>query len=213
MISAAIVIRIQDKLTELWHQNKNGLLTSLPAGLVQNKNGLLTSLPAGLVQHQHSLNYQLWHHEDNVRDPEASDTTVARCKRLIDELNQRRNNTIEMLDNWIATDLADKKIEFEPRAKLNTETVGSVIDRLSIISLRRYHVLELLDSVVGPSWEHLVILEKYTTIVLLRSELARSLQELLDDIYSGRKRHHAYQALKLYNDPMFNHVLKRKTEP
>ena len=198
MISAAIVIRIQDKLTELWHLNKN------------DHYGLGY---AGLVQHQHSLNYQLWHHEDNVRDPEASDATVARCKRLIDELNQRRNHTIERLDNWVATDLADKKIESEPGAKLNTETVGSVIDRLSIISLRRYHVRELLDSVVSPSREHLVILEKYTTIALLRSELGSSFQELLDDIYSGRKRHHAYQALKLYNDPMFNHVLKRKTEP
>lgn len=133
-----------------------------------------------------------------ARDPEASDSVIADVKRRIDKLNQLRNDAIEAIDKSI------QPLKPLPGAKFNTETPGSVIDRLSILTLRIYHLAELLVS-LAPD-----IHEKYKTCVAQHSRLSRSLDELLEDIYAGRKQHIPFQQLKMYNDPNLNPVLARR---
>src|SRR3954466_15062602 len=94
---------------------------------------------------QLSYNYRLWHEEDKARSPTASDTEIAQVKRAIDKLNQQRNDWIEKLDDWITDDLSRGNITPPTSAPQNTETLGSTIDRLSILALRIYHLVEQRD--------------------------------------------------------------------
>jgi hypothetical protein len=42
---------------------------------------------------------------------------------------------------------------------------------------------------------------------LQHEDLSHSLQQLLSDIFAGRKRHKTYRQLKMYNDPTLNPYL------
>ena len=66
-------------------------------------------------------------------------------KRAIDKLNQQRNDWIEKLDDWITEELARRGVSAPAAAPQNTETLGSTIDRLSILALRIYHLVEQRD--------------------------------------------------------------------
>src|SRR5690554_268660 len=92
-----------------------------------------------IVCQQHQYNYLLWHEEDIARSPDVSDQRIAQVKRAIDGYNQQRNDWIERLDEALIIALAHMGVAPASHARLNTETPGSAIDRLSIMSLRIYH--------------------------------------------------------------------------
>ena len=54
-----------------------------------------------LVSTQHQVNFELWHQEDMARDPDVSDSKIAAVKRAIDVFNQRRNDLIEQMDQFL----------------------------------------------------------------------------------------------------------------
>ena len=95
-----------------------------------------------LITEQHHTNFELWHEEDKARDPEASDSIIADVKRSIDRLNQKRNDKIEQIDEALLELLNQRKIKKLEDARLNSETPGSMIDRLSISALKIYHMEE-----------------------------------------------------------------------
>ena len=51
----------------------------------------------------HLYNFRLWHMEDGVRRPGASESFIAQSKRAIDTFNQQRHEQIEHLDSWLFT--------------------------------------------------------------------------------------------------------------
>ncbi len=160
-----------------------------------------------LVCEQHERNFRLWHQEDIARSPSVTDAEIAGVKRAIDKLNQQRNDLIERLDDFLLAELAAAHVEPPPEARLNTETPGSAIDRLSIIALRLYHMREqaarpdAAPEHVAKAKARLEILEEQ------RRDLSNSLAELLADIFAGRKRLKVYRQFKLYNDPTMNPYL------
>ncbi len=158
---------------------------------------------------QHSFNFLLWHEEDVARSPDVGDHRIAQAKRAIDGYNQQRNDWIEKLDDAITALLDARQITHEEAAPMNTETPGSVIDRLSILALRLYHLEEQLERTdVSP--EHLESVERKVAVCLVQhDELSASLVQLLDDIAASRKRHRTYRQFKMYNDPALNPYLYR----
>ena len=156
---------------------------------------------------QHSFNFLLWHEEDVARSPDVGDERIAAVKRAIDGYNQQRNDAIEKIDDWITQYLADREIAADEHARLNTETPGSCIDRLSILALRLYHLDEQLQR-DDASPEHIESVENKIAVCLVQhDDLSTSLSELLDDILAGRKRHKTYRQFKMYNDPALNPYL------
>lgn len=162
-----------------------------------------------LVLSNHDFNFRLWHEEDLARDPHASDGVIAGVKRRIDRLNQLRNDSIERIDLALLQELADRAVVAKEGAGLNTETVGGAIDRLSILTLRRYHYgVEAQRGELDEATRQKVTLA-VARCRLQQLRLVTALGELLDDIFAGRRRHEVSHPLKMYNDPSLNPVLYR----
>ena len=161
----------------------------------------------GLVCQQFSYNFHLWHEEDTARSPDVGDARIARVKRAIDRLNQQRNDWIEKIDNWIAAELARRDVSPPPDAPLNTETPGSVIDRLSILALRIYHLQEQAQRRDVAPGHVQSVLQKLAVCLQQHDDLSVALSQLLTELLAGRKRHKTYRQLKMYNDPALNPYL------
>jgi len=192
MISIDDIIKLQTQTVADWH---DGPIENTEAGFLST------------VCTQHSFNYQLWHEEDIARSPDVSDAEIARVKRSIDRFNQQRNDWIEKIDDQIATMIQSKKIQTREDALLNTETPGSAIDRLSIMSLRLYHLDEQMQRTDASPEHRQSVEQKIAVCQLQQSELAKSLQQLVDAIAAGTKRHLTYRQFKMYNDPALNPYL------
>lgn len=166
-----------------------------------------------LACEQLSYNYRLWHEEDKARSQAAADDEIAQVKRAIDKLNQQRNDWIEKLDDWFTEELARRGVNAPASAPQNTETLGSSIDRLAILALRIYHLIEQRDR-AGATAEHRTSVERKLAIALAQhDDLTRAAQQLADDLTAGRKRHKTYRQLKMYNDPSLNPYLYRAAQP
>jgi hypothetical protein len=163
-----------------------------------------------LVCEEHKFNFLLWHEEDIARSPDAADERIAAVKRAIDGFNQQRNDAIERIDDYLKQQLDARGIRAADSAKLNTETPGQATDRLSILSLRIYHMEEQLERDDVDS-DHIVrVRGKLEILHTQHDDLSISLQDLLSDIFAGRKRLKLYRQFKMYNDPTLNPYLYQR---
>ena len=160
-----------------------------------------------LACEQFSFNFLLWHEEDIARSPDVGDAKIAEVKRNIDSHNQNRNDWIEKIDDWLTEQLDMHGLVPEKNAPMNTETPGSVIDRLSIMALRIYHMEEQRDR-DDASGEHREKAEQKLAVCMMQlDELAAALEHLLAKIQDGKVRHRTYRQFKMYNDPTMNPYL------
>jgi len=167
---------------------------------------------AAIACQQHQYNYLLWHEEDIARSPDVTDSQIANVKRNIDRYNQLRNDWIEKVDDWITDDLNSQQVQILQDAKLATETPGSAIDRLSIISLRIYHLEEQLQRTDVDESHREKVKHRLAICRLQHAELSQSLRELLENIYAGRNKHRTYRQFKMYNDPSLNPYLYNRAQ-
>lgn len=163
-----------------------------------------------LVSMQHYVNFELWHQEDMARDPDAPDSKIAAVKRAIDVLNQRRNDMIEQMDQYLLDALQSKNIKYTVDAEMNSETPGSIIDRLSINALKIYHMDEEIQRLDVTDEHRKKCSGKLSVLQDQRNDLKKSLETLLADLSSGKKRLKVYQQMKMYNDENLNPVLYQK---
>lgn len=202
MIDVAAINQLHVTTVERWHREP----IDNPYG--DPNHSPQSVLPVACQQHQ--FNYLLWHEEDIARSPDVSDADIARVKRAIDKYNQQRNDWIERVDDWITTDLQNKNVSLASDARLNTETPGSAIDRLSIMALRIYHLEEQLDRTDIDQAHIDKVTHRLAVCRLQFADLSQSLRELITDIYAGTKRHRTYRQMKMYNDPSLNPYLYRR---
>ena len=164
-----------------------------------------------LVSKQHFFNFELWHQEDMARDSDAPDSKIAAVKRTIDVLNQQRNDLIEQIDQYLLNILQKKNVQYVKDADMNSETPGSIIDRLSINALKIYHMEEETQR-TDVNNDHLKKCSvKVSVLYDQRNDLKKSLDKLLYDLSIGEKRLKVYKQMKMYNDENLNPVLYQKT--
>lgn len=195
MIDAREVVKVQDEATARWHS----------ADATEQATAGTWEV---LLLAQHRANFDLWHHEDAARDVSASGEEIAGHKRAIDKLNQRRNDLVEQMDVRLL-DLAPSRHDAIP---LHSETPGMMIDRLSILSLKRYHTEEEAARADATEAHRLRNQQRLTVLEEQADDLARCLDELWRDILRGEKRFKLYRQMKMYNDPELNPVLYRKVK-
>jgi len=146
-----------------------------------------------------------WHLEDIIRDPGIDPGNALEIKRRIDKSNQERTDLVEYIDGYFMDKFKDVKPD--AGAGLNTETPAWAIDRLSILALKIYH-MEQETLRTDASKEHLLACkQKHETLLTQRVDLSQAIDQLLDDIGSGKKYMKLYKQMKMYNDPALNPVL------
>ena len=163
------------------------------------------------IEDNHRHNCLLWDEEDLARRRNVPDSEIAANKRAIDGYNQKRNDAIERADEALLEALADA-----PRAahaRLNSETAGAMIDRLSILSLKIHHMrLQTRRSDVDRA--HLAACaEKLARFVEQRADLTGCFDRLLAECRSGAGRFKLYRQFKMYNDPELNPAVYNESKP
>ena len=83
------------------------------------------------------------------------------------------------------------------------ETVGSLIDKLSINELKIYHMTEQRDrDDVGPDFRQ-DCENRLNILIMQRDNLVAELQELLDEVMAGKRKLTAFRQMKMYNEKKF----------
>ena len=190
----------QLKEVELWHEE-----------FPQDDSSESADFPS-LVSTQHRVNFELWHQEDLARDPDVSDSKIAGVKRAIDVLNQRRNDLIEQFDQFLVNVLSRENVNTTDQTELNSETPGSMIDRLSINALKIYHMNEEIQREDAAEIHRKKCFGKLSVLQEQREDLGQCLDKLLADLSAGKKRLKVYRQMKMYNDESLNPVLYGKDE-
>jgi len=157
------------------------------------------------VEKNHRYNSQLWLEEDLARRRSVSDSEIAANKRNIDRFNQSRNDAIEQLDEIILSRLS--RVELKRDAWLNSETAGSIVDRLSIMSLKIYNMGRLASGEYGDLAAQVEAEEKKRVFVLQRENLGLALDNLLSSAALGSSFYKIFRQYKMYNDVRFNPLL------
>jgi hypothetical protein len=181
----------------------------------------LPSIPEQNVWHwiaqNHRNNSLLWDEEDLARRTLASDADITANKRAIDRYNQARNDATERVDEYLLLSLGlidpatvgsdQPKNRVLSSARLNSETAGSMIDRMSIMSLKvRAMTAQTTRSDVDQAHRDGAI-AKLARLHEQRLDLATCLDQLLGACRSGVSYFKVYRQFKMYNDPRFNPVL------
>lgn len=155
------------------------------------------------VADNHAFNYQLWHEEDKARREDMGFEFVYLAKRNIDHFNQQRNNCMEQMDQWLQAHLNPVDPTTTP-CPVHSETPGMMIDRLSILSLKHYH-MALQTTREEVSEDHRQdCRDKLALINSQKKQLLHCLQELLQEILDKKRTFKCYYQLKMYNDKRLN---------
>lgn len=198
--SAPEIAAHQTELTARWHRTTPAVA---PAASPDRADFFR------LVEENHLRNFSLWHEEDVARRDDLGFEAVYRAKRNIDRFNQERNNFAEEMDQAIVTAL-DPATAGCPR---NSETPGMIIDRLSILALKEFHMHEETVREGADAGHRAKCAEKLARIRRQRADLTDCLAELLADVLGKRRTFSVYYQFKMYNDPALNPQLYRHAPP
>ena len=157
------------------------------------------------VAANHRYNSLLWDEEDKARRQDVPDAEIAADKRMIDHYNQQRNDAVEAIDEALLAALAH--VSPTRDARLNSETAGAMVDRLSILALKIFHMHEqTLRRDAGQ--DHVAACAaKLVRLHTQRADLAGCLESLLAEAEAGRSYFKVYRQFKMYNDPALNPYL------
>ncbi|MDR1882945.1 MAG: DUF4254 domain-containing protein [Prevotella sp.] len=151
-----------------------------------------------------------WHLEDIIRDPDIDPSEALLIKRRIDRSNQERTDLVELIDSYFLDRY--KEIKALPGALINTESPAWAIDRLSILALKIYHMQQEADRKNATAERREQASNKLQILLAQRKDLSTAIEELFEDIKTGRKYMKVYRQMKMYNDPNLNPVLYAKTQ-
>lgn len=169
------------------------------------------------IGRNHYFNSKLWAEEDLARRTTVSDSDIALNKRAIDRYNQARNDATERVDELLLVELGlvdrasaqtDAPVStVQPGARLNSETGGSIIDRMSIMALK-IHAMAWQTRRTDVDDAHRASSQvKLERLLQQRQDLGHCLDTLLADSKAGRAYFKVYRQFKMYNDPRFNPAL------
>ena len=161
-----------------------------------------------LLYHKNWIDTVQWHFEDIIRLPEINPAEALVLKRRIDKSNQDRTDRVEMIDDVFLEQFKDVKPK--AGARINSETPAWLLDRMSILMLKIYHMKEQTLR-TDASAEHIAKCKMKLEILMeQKTDMQLAFDELVEDISSGARRFKVYRQMKMYNDASLNPVLYNK---
>jgi hypothetical protein len=149
-----------------------------------------------------------WHYEDVIRDPNIDPVAALKLKRQIDASNQDRTDMVEYIDSYFLEKY--KNVTANSDATINTESPAWGVDRLSILALKIYHMQEEATRENASETHRNTCQTKLNVLLEQRVDLSTAIDQLLEDIASGKKYMKVYKQMKMYNDDELNPVLRKK---
>lgn len=131
-------------------------------------------------------NLRQWDLEDATRVPGASDSAIASAKREIDRLNTDRHLLVQDIDVAV-----DRLLDQPETALLATESPGMVIDRLSVMVIRRCRT-----AVVAA--QNPALADRIPALDAQIAALSDAFETYLDELDAGTRRFLCYESFKLY---------------
>lgn len=172
---------------------------------------------SGWIAANHFHNRSLWAQEDLARRTLAPDAEIVANKRAIDRHNQARNDAIERIDEFLLTALglvdpatlgSALPVSTVPAdARLNSETAGSMLDRISILGLKIAAMREQTQRSDVDDAHRQACGERLQRLMQQRTDLGGCYDQLLADARAGRAYFKVYRQFKMYNDPRLNPAL------
>jgi len=146
-----------------------------------------------------------WHLEDLIRVPTIDPVEALKIKRRIDKSNQDRTDMVEKLDDYFLGEF--KHVKPQQGTRINSETPAWLLDRMSILMLKIYHMKEQTERKdVGA--DHVKTTNaKLAVLMEQKSDMQHAYDELIDDIGHGKRRFKVYRQMKMYNDATLNPML------
>jgi hypothetical protein len=132
----------------------------------------------GAEQHVVKLlyhNYQIWHFIELYKSPDSGTVLFVYDGGI--KHNTLRNECIEALDLCLC---ADQKGE----GKVNSETIGSILDRIGILQIKALHLKDKTDS-------RLALVERQL------KTLEDCAEELMEDMLAGKRRCELFSRFKV----------------
>ena len=83
------------------------------------------------------------------------------------------------------------------------ETIGSLVDKISIVELKIYHMREQVGRADASEAHRARCAERLAVLRLQRDDLSAELTELWARVRSGTYRPKIYRQFKMYNDPQY----------
>jgi hypothetical protein len=188
------------QLIKRWHKNE----PALDWGITQDRFPQNLASFEGKIAQLGLINCFQWHLEDECRSNYDSFEMLARLKHAIDQSNHRRIEMIDEIDNEVSASLLELRQETQD-ARLALVSPGNIIDRLSILELKLFHVLANAAG-NGPMGENRVaeLLEDQIQDVCI------GFDELIDDLSTGRLRLKFYRMVKLYGSNKSGQLTSKK---
>lgn len=168
------------------------------------------SLPAAhpvwqWVVTNHRFNSRLWNEEDLARRKDVADSEIAKNKRAIDGFNQARNDAAERVDEEVL--VAIGQVSRMTNARQHSETVGMMVDRMSIMALK-IKAMAAQAARTEAGLDHQANCQaKLDRLLEQRLDLGACIDALLAESAAGTAFFKIYRQFKMYNDPSLNPCL------
>jgi hypothetical protein len=146
-----------------------------------------------------------WHLEDIIRKPDIDPIEGIAIKRRIDSSNQDRTDRVEKIDDYFLVQF--KHVSYKPTARMNSETPAWLLDRMSILLLKIYHMKEqTMRKDAGA--DHIAKCQgKLSVLMEQKKDMQEAFDELMEDIQAGNRKFKVYRQMKMYNDASLNPML------
>lgn len=168
-------------------------------------NPYKTSTLEHLLYTKNWIDVVQWHLEDMIRLPDILPVEALKIKRRIDQSNQERTDAVEKLDDYFLEGLSD--VIPQPDARLNSETPAWLLDRMSILLLKIYHMKEQVDRKDVEDGHRKKTSAKLSVLLEQKGDMAQAYDQLIEDIHSGVRKIKVYRQMKMYNDATLNPVI------